>query len=235
MEKDSARHFIETISLSDHVRNYLLEALMSGRLRPGGRINEAELSRILGISRNPIREAISGLAQRGYLVSVPRRGHCMRMLTVQDVNDVFSFRICVETFAIQQALPRMTEADLGDLKKILARMIAGAGAGDVTEVRQGDLAFHRRICELSGNRQTLRAHEAIDTEVQMLIACVALEHESLMETALIHVPIVEALQTRDIARSVAAMEHHIRATWAEVLRVYEEIEFLTSGAERASA
>jgi DNA-binding GntR family transcriptional regulator len=69
----------------------------------------------------------------------------------------------------------------------------------------------------------------------MLIACVALEHESLMQTALIHVPIVEALQTRDIARSVAAMECHIKATWAEVLRVYEEIEFLTSGAERASA
>ncbi len=159
----------------------------------------------------------------------------MRMLTVQDVNDVFSFRTCVETFAIRQALPRMTKADLDDIGQILKRMITGAGAGDVTEVRQNDLAFHRRICELSGNRQTLQAHEAIDTETQMLIACVALEHESLMQTALIHVPIVDALQTRDIARSVAAMERHIQATWAEVLRVYEDIEFSTSGAEPVSA
>src|SRR5271154_5189898 len=89
LPKISAREgiisFFDTLSLSEQVRNFLLKEMTSGRLKPGGRINEAELARKLGISRNPIREAISGLAQRGYLVSAPRRGHFMRRFSTRDV------------------------------------------------------------------------------------------------------------------------------------------------------
>jgi len=198
------------------VRNFLLKEMTSGRLRPGGRINEAELARKLGISRNPIREAISGLAQRGYLVSLPRRGHRMRVLTVQDIDDVFSFRICVESFAIEQAVPRMTKRDIAGLRDIQNRMFEAAEDNNVTAMREADVALHRTICELSENRHTLRAHEAIDTEVQILIACVDLELESLAFTAAAHLPIVEALEARDVARAIAAMQHHLRTTWADV-------------------
>ncbi len=225
------RLFADTVTLSDQVRNYLLEEMTTGRLHPGDRINEAELARRLGISRNPIREAISGLAERGYLLSLPRRGHCVRVLTVGDVNDVFSFRTCVEAFAIRQAMPRITPSDVVDIEALLARMIAAAEDGRVGEVRHCDLAFHRRLCELSDNRQTLRAHENIETEVLMLIACVDLEHESLMQSALIHVPIVEALRSGNADATVAAMERHIAATCSAVLKVYAELK-LTDDVER---
>ena len=218
----STPHLIDTASLSDQVRNLLLEALTSGRLRPGDRINEAELARTFGISRNPIREAISGLAQRGFLISAPRRGHFMRSFTPQDVNDVFSFRICVEGFALRQGLARMSTRDREDVCRIVDRMIAAARAERLTDLRHADMAFHRRVCELSGNRQTLRAHEGIDTEVQMLIAFVDLDHETPMESALAHVPIAEAIRSGDVERSVGAMEHHLRATWANVLKIYAE-------------
>jgi len=218
-----ASRLVEVPSLSDQVRNILLEALTSGMLRPGDRINEAELARALGISRNPIREAVSGLARQGFLVSAPRRGHFLRQFKPQDVNDVFSFRICVESFAMRQALPRMSRKDNQHLRGIVERMIAAAQARRLSELREADLAFHRRICELSRNRQTLRAHEGIDTEVQMLIAFVDLDHESPIETAMAHVPIAEAMATGDIDKSVAAMETHLRTTWRHVLEVYEQI------------
>jgi DNA-binding GntR family transcriptional regulator len=218
----AAQRLIETPSLSDQVRNILLEALTSGRLRPGGRINEAELARMLGISRNPIREAISGLAQRGFLISAPRRGHFMRRFSTRDVNDVFSFRICVESFAISQALPLMTPSDHKDLRNVVKRMVAAAKAGRLTDLRQEDIALHRRICELSQNRQTLRAHQGIDTEVQMLIASIDLDHETPMEAALDHVPIVEAMATGDVVASTDAMQHHLKGTQARVLKVYDD-------------
>jgi DNA-binding GntR family transcriptional regulator len=214
--REGAISFFDTLSLSEQVRNFLLKEMTSGGLKPGGRVNEAELARKLGISRNPIREAISGLAQRGYLVSSPRRGHRMRVLTVQDIDDVFSFRICVESFAIAQAVPRMTKRDLVGLRAIQNRMFEAATDNNITGMREADVALHREICELSGNRQTLLAHEAIDTEVQILIACVDLELESLAFTAAAHLPIVEALEARDAARAVAAMQDHLRTTWAGV-------------------
>ncbi|MGH6644544.1 MAG: GntR family transcriptional regulator, partial [Bradyrhizobium sp.] len=221
-DEGAAQRLIETLSLSDQMRNLLLEALTSGRMRPGDRINEAELARTLGISRNPIREAISGLAQRGFLVSSPRRGHFMPLFTPQDVSDVFSFRICVESFAIRQAVPQMTADDHDDLRRIVDRMIEAAGAARLTQLRQEDMALHRRICELSRNRQTLRAHEGIDTEVQMLIASIDLDHEAPMDSALAHVPIVEAIATGDVALAVDTMEHHLKTTWAHVLKIYED-------------
>lgn len=228
------RRPIETASLSDQVRDFLLEGLTSGRLRAGDRINEAELARTLGISRNPIREAISGLAQRGFLVAAPRRGHFMRRFTPQDVDDVFSFRICVESFAIRQALPQMQTADAEELSRLVERMIAAARRGRLSELHQADMALHRRICELSRNRQTLRAHEGIDTEVQMLIAFVDLEHETPMQSALSHVPIVEAAASGDVERTVAAMEVHLRGTWARVLEIYRDADLAAARPSRAA-
>lgn len=213
-----ACRLIAAPSLSDQVRNLLMEALTSGRLRPGDRVNEAELARDLGISRNPIREAISGLAQRGFLVASRGRGHFLRRFTPRDVDDVFSFRICVESFAIRQALPRMTAPDHAQLADTIARMVLAARQLRVADLHQHDVLFHRHICELSGNAQVLRAHEGIDTEVRMLIASVDLVQETPMETALAHRPIAEAMAAGDAGRAVAAMEQHLTTTWRHVLQ-----------------
>lgn len=150
----------------------------------------------------------------------------MRVLTAQDIDDVFSFRICVESFAIEQAVPRMTRGDAAGLRAIQDRMFEAAADGNVTAMREADVALHRTICELSDNRQTLRAHEAIDTEVQILIASVDLELESLAFTAAAHVPIVQALEARDVARAVTAMQHHLKTTWAGVHAMHRQAGLL---------
>ncbi len=197
--------------------------MTTGLLRPGDRINEAGLARRLGISRNPIREAVSGLAERGYLVALPRRGHCLRRFAIEDVEDIFAFRTCVESFAIRQAMPRIGKTDLVSLEAILGEMIAAAETNRVGDVRQWDLTFHRRLCEMSNNRQTLRAYDGIETEISMLIACVDLEQESLMDSALIHVPIVDALRLGDVDAAVLTMERHIASTWADVRDIYKKV------------
>ena len=110
---------IDSRMLSDQVAEHLFRELVSGRLRGGQRINEAELARTLGISRNPIREAIRKLEERGLLVSSPRRGTFVRSFTKQDIEDVFSFRTMVEDFAVRQALTRITPADVEGLRKMV--------------------------------------------------------------------------------------------------------------------
>lgn len=214
--------FTDQVGLANQVRNLLLEAVTAGHLRPGDRINEAELARRLGISRNPIREAVSGLAQKGFLVAIPRRGHFLRSFTRQDLDDIFSFRICVETFAIRQAMERMGQGGIDLIQSIYDRMVVAAEAVDLTRLHQADIDFHRAVCELSGNRQTARAHQGLETELRMLIAYVDLEQESPMQSALVHRPIVEAVAAGDTARAVSAMEVHIRSTWSNILAIYDE-------------
>lgn len=211
---------IDNRMLSDQVGAYLIQELTYGRIQPGQRINEAELARHLGISRNPIREAIRRLEERGVLVSAPRRGTFVRTFTAKDIDDIFSFRVTVESFAIEQALPRMSDEDLSRLSSFVDAMVAAADAHNEVELVQNDLAFHLEICRLSDNRQTVHALMNIHAELQMLVTMAEQRFESLHAAAIDHWPVVEALKTRDVKKAVKAIREHIKDSWRRLAEEY---------------
>lgn len=213
---------IDNRMLSEQVATHLFKLLVNGELRGGQRINEAELSRILGISRNPIREAIRKLEERGLLVSSPRRGTFVRSFSKKDMTDIFSFRTVVEAFAIRQALPRMTDEDHAELQSIVQRMQDAANSENEMELVEADIGFHQRICEMSGNSQTLRAFMNIRAEVQMSITLVEHRFETLEDAAVDHWPIVEAIATRDVEKAVEALEYHIKDSWTRISAAYPD-------------
>lgn len=215
---------IDNRMLSDQVATFLFRELISGRLQPGQRINEAELARQLGISRNPIREAVRRLEERGLLISSPRRGTFVRSFSRSDIDDIFSFRRVVEAFAIEQALPRMSEDDLDRIAGFVDAMVAAADAGNEVALVENDLAFHLEICKLSANRQTLRAFVEIQAEVQMLITMAEQRFESLHAAAVDHWPVVEALRTRDIGKAVDAIHFHINDSWRRLAEEFDRAE-----------
>lgn len=213
---------IDSRMLSDQVAEHLFRELVSGRLRGGQRINEAELARTLGISRNPIREAIRKLEERGLLVSSPRRGTFVRAFSRQDIEDVFSFRVVVEDFAIRQALRRMSPDDVAGLRRIVDDMTVAAKAGKEMELVQKDISFHQRICELSGNTQTLRAFMNLHAEVQISITLVEHRFESLEAAAVDHYPIIDAIASGDPERAAAALRDHIHDSWRKIAAAYSD-------------
>ncbi|MFC3072070.1 GntR family transcriptional regulator [Shinella pollutisoli] len=212
---------IDNRMLSDQVSTFLVRELIFGRLQPGQRINEAELARQLGISRNPIREAVRRLEERGLLVAVPRKGTFVRTFLLSDIDEIFSFRVVVERFAVEQALPQMSDADIDRIAGVVEAMVAAANANDEIGVVENDLSFHLEICRLSKNRQTLHAFTNIQAEVQMLITMAERQFESLMAAAVDHWPVVEALRSRDPAKAMDAITDHIRDSWRHLLEAYE--------------
>jgi len=214
---------IDSRMLFDQVSEHLFRELVSGRLHGGQRINETELARTLGISRNPIREAVRRLEERGLLVSVPRRGTFVRSFSRQDIEDVFSFRTVVEDFAIRQAMPRMSDQDIAELRAIVDTMLTVAQARKEMELIQQDIRFHQRICELSGNTQTLRAFNNIHAEVQISITLVEHRFESLEAAAVDHYPVVNAIATRDTETAAKALRDHIRDSWGRIAALPETI------------
>jgi DNA-binding GntR family transcriptional regulator len=207
--------------LSDQVGSFLIREIIFGRLRQGQRINEAELARHLGISRNPIREAIRRLEERGMLVLSPRRGAFVRTFTHKDIDDIFSFRIVVESFALEQGLATMTEADLDEIKLCVTRMVQAADDGDEPRLVENDLAFHRRICDLSNNHQTRHAFSNIQAELQLLITMAEQRFESRQAAAVDHWPVVEALASRDVVRAKNAIREHISDSWRRLADAYD--------------
>ncbi|WP_334175028.1 GntR family transcriptional regulator [Pseudoxanthobacter sp.] len=214
--------------LSDQVATFLIREIMFGKLRQGQRINEAELARHLGISRNPIREAVRRLEERGVLVSAPRRGTFVRSFSKKDIDDIFSFRLLVENFALEQGLARMSDIDLAEIAAYVGAMEQAARDNDEQALVEGDLAFHLRICKLSDNHQTLHAFLNIQAELQLLITMAEQRFESLEAAAADHWPVVEALATRELARATAALREHILDSWRRLAEAYERQENLIS-------
>lgn len=222
LRESAAATTLDRNSLVDQVENFLFRELVAGRLRQRERINEAELARNLGISRNPIREAVRKLEERGLLIAIPHKGTFVRHFDLDDVNDIFTFRICIESAAIRAALPRMSDADLAGLAGIVDAMVAAAEAGNERVLVESDIAFHNRICELSGSRHIARAFGDIYAEVRMLITLVEHRFDSLHAAAIDHWPVVEAMKTRDPDKSVTAMVIHIEDAWQRIVKAYEK-------------
>src|SRR5690242_647603 len=102
--------------LSTSVKRVLLERIVGGHYKPGERIVELQVSKELGTSQSPVREALRDLAAIGLITITSRRGARVRMPTSKDLADVSLVRAQIDALAAELATPRMTEETLGELQ-----------------------------------------------------------------------------------------------------------------------
>ncbi len=135
------------------VYQLVLEGIVTGRFEQGMRLRERDLSEKYQVSRIPVREAIQRLDQDGFVATFPRRGAVVRRLTLADVNDLFDFRLCLESFAARAAASGVAAGgSAGRLPELL-----DASSSAIDEARPQDVVLlsseiHSEIVRLSGNR-----------------------------------------------------------------------------------
>ena len=117
-------------NLAEDVANLVRDMILDGRLPPGERINEVRLARELGVSRTPLREALSRLVTEGALQDVPRYGFFVRPLTAEEVRDIYPIRGILDPAALRLAgIPSPeTIARLREINRRLAECTDPAGA-----------------------------------------------------------------------------------------------------------
>src|SRR5882762_7953348 len=103
---------IEPLSLSDRVINALKDAFFAGELKPGDAIVERELARQMKVGTPVIREALISLQGQGFVRRVTNTGTFVTQFALEEVRQLYSLRIELETLALQWARSRVTEADL---------------------------------------------------------------------------------------------------------------------------
>ena len=137
--------------LRNVVFNTLRDAILRGDLQPGERLMEIHLAKKLGVSRTPVREAISMLEQEGLAVTYPRRGAQVAKMTVKDLDDVLEIREVLDTLAASLACRNMNSDDINNLTAACADFEKATRGNDIREVVRTDEAFHNVIYEASGN------------------------------------------------------------------------------------
>lgn len=205
---------LERRVLREDIKEYLIDAILSGKIRAGENIVETRLAQQLGVSQGPVREALRDLELFGFVVRSPFRGTQVRQISTEEIAQIYPLRAAIEGVAARATAARITEATLTELERLMKRMYEAARQGDNHTHAEADVAFHRTIVEASGNGLLSQFWQSMRLATTTFITAI-LAHRSLEELTDRHRPVLDALRAGDPHAAEAAMRWHIEelASW----------------------
>jgi DNA-binding GntR family transcriptional regulator len=197
--------------LSELVRQRILDAILTGELRPGQLIQTGQLAQRYEVSRTPVREALAALERDGLVTVLPYRGYLVRSITVDEARDVYFMRTVIEGAAAERAATRLTDEEL-DALAALHPPQQPQGQAYSMEFDEHFNEFHRHIAAASGSPRLAKALDGLFRDVRRLQS-LSVNSPSPEQIQQEHVEIHAALRSRDPARARAAMDCHIRSLY----------------------
>jgi DNA-binding GntR family transcriptional regulator len=199
---------VPRVVLSDRVKQYIVEAVLSGELKPGDRIVENSMAHLLGVSQAPVREAIRDLVLLGFLKTEPYKGTSVRSFTPDELWETYMVRAALESLATRLAATRLTEEDAATLQQILDAMLVAAREQDRDRLVELDNAFHEAILKFSRNQTLYQLWKSLQYGIWSIVTYrkSTLDPEYL---AARHGELLEALKSGDPERATRVMQHHI--------------------------
>lgn len=140
---------VETVG--DQVLDHIRDAILSGRLAAGTRIDQNALSAELGVSIIPVRESLRQLEAEGLIEKRPYRGAFVAALSMTELVDIYITRESLEELAARLAVPRLTTESLTALGQLLSEMESATSAGDRAALFDLNGTFHFTLYAASGN------------------------------------------------------------------------------------
>jgi DNA-binding GntR family transcriptional regulator len=129
----------------------LRRQVITGELPPGTRLVEDRLAASLGVSRNPVREALQTLAGEGFVQILPRRGAVVAEITPAQAEELFDVRIALESLAARLAARNADAAAVARLRAVLERARLATEAGDLDALAARNTEFHQLVVAAGGN------------------------------------------------------------------------------------
>src|ERR1700693_1484219 len=129
---------LEPVSLAEGVVAALKDAFFSGRLRPGVAIVERQIAKQMNVGTPAVREALISLKHEGFVRRVKNKGTFITAFDADEVRQLYTLRIELETLALQWARPLVTRCDLDQLKGLVDRLVEAGERQDRREFLQCD-------------------------------------------------------------------------------------------------
>ncbi|MEM1362880.1 MAG: GntR family transcriptional regulator [Pseudomonadota bacterium] len=179
--------------------------------KPGERINESALSRKLGASRTPLREALNRLVAEGFIDFQSGHGFFCRALTPDRILNLYEARIAVECEATRRAALRAKPAELQALEDGLHNSAAEyADCTDPMRLLELDEAFHLQLCMAAANPELLHMLETIYDKIRFVRAADLRQLRAAgLTTIERHRAILALVRASDAAAAAEAMRSHI--------------------------
>jgi len=176
------------------VYRVLRTAILDGTVPPGGHLHEGRIAADLGISRSPLREALTKLEEEGLIVKIPFRGAFVVEVSAEDIAEIASVRLLVEPYAAELSAGALRGPERPRLMRTIEVLHQATKENDIPGSIDAHLQFHRLFYEFSGHRMLqslwngwenkLRLYLTIDHRSYSDPHDIAVEHEKLATAAL---------------------------------------------------
>jgi DNA-binding GntR family transcriptional regulator len=185
---------LERTTTPEGVYRVLRAAILDGTVPPGGQLRERDIATDLGVSRSPLREALTRLEEEGLIVKFPFRGAFVVEVSAQDVAEIASIRLLVEPYAGELALETLRGSGRPRLTQTVEELRQATAKNDIPASIDAHLQFHRLFYDFSGHgvlrslwngwETKLRLYLTVDHPSYSDLHDIAVEHERLAAVAL---------------------------------------------------
>jgi len=200
----------------------LREAILQGYFEPGEKLDQDRIAEELEVSRTPVREAMRRLESEGFVEVRPHYGAFMAKISPQDIREVYEIRSLLETEAVRQVTPLMTESVLDELDRLLAETEAQFDAGDSAKHLESDVHFHETLVDFVENRLLKEVLDGLTNRISVIRRFAQLQPGyHMIESFKEHRVILEAIRQRDPEQAAELMRVHLERS---ALRIQELAE-----------
>jgi DNA-binding GntR family transcriptional regulator len=196
--------------LRDRVYGALLELITTRALQPGQHLVESELAGHLGVSRQPVREALQRLNTEGWVDLRPAQGAFVHEPTDEEADQLLTVRTLLEAEAARLAAANAGSAGVAVLEELCAQGESAVAADDVDAAVALNARLHAAVMELAGNAVLAELAGQVDRRVRWYYTPVARQRgrQSWIE----HRELIAAIADRDQQRATAVMRQHTEHT-----------------------
>ncbi|KMY86443.1 putative regulator PutR for proline utilization, GntR family [Candidatus Paraburkholderia calva] len=199
---DATRKIVRTTTV-ELVTTAIRQRILSGELPPGEPVTQEALADELGVSRVPIREAITRLTGEGLLFNVPHKGAYVVQLSKEEVQETFEIRLCLEPWLFSQAIPHIIDAEIAKAEQLVNEMErAESGAWDQLNWR-----LHETLYLPAQRDITLQMlHDRSDRYFRFQVVQVPMREQSHGK----HMGLIDACRKRDAKLGAKLLEQHVK-------------------------
>ena len=172
------------------------------------RLDERQLSRSLGVSRTPIREAMTLLEQEGFLRTLPRRGIFIVRKTKRQIIEMIEMWAAIESMAARLATVNASDAEIASLRTMFDEFRNSTPGEHIHEYSDANIAFHQAIIRLSGSHLMGKTIENLFVHVRAIRRLTISQSDRAARSIVDHMRIIEALERRDTELAERLVRQH---------------------------
>jgi DNA-binding GntR family transcriptional regulator len=191
---------LNSASLRDQAYVLLKDAIAATDIysqRQDLRLDERQLTQALGVSRTPVREALTLLEQEGFIRTLPRRGIFVVRKSKREIIEMIQLWAALESMSARLATLNASDHDIGKLRHVFDEFENSPPADHIGEYSDANIAFHQMIIRLGGSQVIADATRNLFIHVRAIRKATISQNDRASRSILDHLRIIEALERRD--------------------------------------